>query len=98
MITSIQPLLARHFNLTVELPLKSIVAGYHYAVVHNSSMRTANTGISKFKIREMGSRYFFIVLYCFLEKNLGRADLWSSPQMRKNYELTVWRIADNLVV
>jgi hypothetical protein len=35
-IAGIQPLLAQHFNLTVELPLKSIVRGYRYAVVPNT--------------------------------------------------------------
>src|SRR5262249_44326161 len=35
-IAGIQPLLAQHFNLTVELPLKAIVRGYRYAVVPNT--------------------------------------------------------------
>lgn len=87
-IAGIQPLLARHFNLTVELPLKSIVRGYRYAIVPNTWMNRKQ-GVSKFKIREMGSRYFFIVLYCLLEKSLGRGDLWSSPQMRET-QLQVW--------
>jgi dolichol-phosphate mannosyltransferase len=30
--------------------------------------------VSKFKIKEMGSRYLFIVFYCFLEKYLSRED------------------------
>jgi dolichol-phosphate mannosyltransferase len=87
-IAGIQPLLARHFNLTVELPLKSIVRGYRYAVVPNT-WTNRKQGISKFKIKEMGSRYFFIVLYCFLEKSLGQGDLSSSPQIRET-QLQVW--------
>jgi dolichol-phosphate mannosyltransferase len=87
-IAGIQPLLARHFNLTVELPLKSIVRGYRYAVVPNTWINRKQ-GVSKFKIKEMGSRYFFIVLYCFLEKSLGQGDLRSSPQMRET-QLQVW--------
>jgi dolichol-phosphate mannosyltransferase len=87
-IAGIQPLLAQHFNLTVELPLKSIVRGYRYAVVPNS-WTNRKEGVSKFKIKEMGSRYFFIVLYCFLEKSLGQQDLRSSPQMRET-QLQVW--------
>jgi hypothetical protein len=35
-IAGIQPLLARQFNLTVELPLKPIVRGYRYAIVPNT--------------------------------------------------------------
>jgi dolichol-phosphate mannosyltransferase len=87
-IAGIQPLLAQHFNLTVELPLKSIVRGYRYAVVPNTWINRKQ-GISKFKIKEMGSRYFFIVLYCFLESTLGRQDLRSSPQSRES-QLQVW--------
>ena len=31
-------------------------------------------GVSKLKIKEMGSRYLFIVLYVWLEKHLSRGD------------------------
>ena len=56
-IAGLQPLLSYHFNLTVELPLKSIVRGYSYAVVPTSWLnRTA--GVSKFKIKEMGLHSF----------------------------------------
>lgn len=72
-IAGCQPLLSKHFNLTVELPLKAIVRGYSYAVVPiNWYNRT--TGVSKLKIKEMGSRYLFIVLYVWLEKVLSRGD------------------------
>jgi dolichol-phosphate mannosyltransferase len=87
-IAGIQPLLAQQFNLTVELPLKSIVRGYRYAVVPNTWINRKQ-GVSKFKIKEMGSRYFFIVLYCFLEKTLGHADLRTSAQFREA-QLQVW--------
>ena len=56
-IAGVQPLLAQHFNLTVELPLKSIVRGYRYAIVPNTWINR-NQDVSKFKIKEMGSRYF----------------------------------------
>lgn len=72
-IAGVQPILAQHFNLTVELPLKAIVRGYRYAVIP-ISWRNRKTGISKLKIREMGSRYLFIVLYCLLEKLLSCGD------------------------
>jgi dolichol-phosphate mannosyltransferase len=72
------PLLSKHFNLTVELPLKAIVRGYSYAVV---PIRWYNrtTGVSKLKIKEMGSRYLFIVLYVWLEKMLSRGDYRREP-------------------
>ncbi len=72
-IEGIQPLLSHHFNLTIELPLKSLVRGYSYAVVPNDWINR-KTGVSKLKIQEMGSRYLFILLYCMLEKLLSRGD------------------------
>jgi dolichol-phosphate mannosyltransferase len=72
-IDGIQPLLSHHFNLTVELPLKSLVRGYSYSVVPNHWINR-KSGESKLKIKEMGSRYLFIVLYCFIEKWLSRGD------------------------
>lgn len=72
-IAGVQPVLAHHFNLTVELPLKAIIRGYSFAVVP-ISWHNRKTGVSKLRIREMGSRYLFIVLYCLIEKLLSRGD------------------------
>jgi len=72
-IDGLQPLLSHHFNLTVELPLKAIVRGYSYAVVPNDWINR-KAGESKLIMREMGSRYLFIVLYCFIEKWLSKKD------------------------
>jgi dolichol-phosphate mannosyltransferase len=72
-IDGVQPLLSHHFNLTVELPLKAIVRGYSYAVVPNDWINR-KAGESKLLMREMGSRYLFIVLYCFIEKWLSKRD------------------------
>ncbi len=77
-IDSVQPLLSHHFNLTVELPLKAIVRGYTYAVVPNSWTNRSH-GESKFKMKEMGSRYTFIILYYLLERLLSRGDYRRSP-------------------
>ena len=78
-IQGIQPILSHHFNLTVELPLKAIVRGYSYIVI---PMRWYNrtAGMSKLRIKEMGSRYLFIVLYIWLEKHLSRGDYHRSKQ------------------
>ena len=67
-----------HFNLTVELPLKAIIRGYSFAVVP-ISWTNRKSGVSKLKLREMGSRYLFIVLYCFLERLLSRGDYKRRP-------------------
>jgi dolichol-phosphate mannosyltransferase len=72
-IEGMQPLISPHFNLTVEMPLKAIIRGYSFAVVP-ISWTNRQTGISKLKIKEMGSRYLFIVLYLWLEKHLARGD------------------------
>ena len=68
-----KPFLSNHFNLTLELPLKIIIRGYHYEIVPNS-WRNRKTGISKMKIKEMGSRYLFILFYCLIEKLLTKND------------------------
>ena len=72
-IEGLKPFLSPHFNLTLELPLKAIVRGYSYAIVPNS-WTNRKYGVSKLKIREMGSRYFFILLYCLIEKFFSRGD------------------------
>jgi dolichol-phosphate mannosyltransferase len=72
-IENVQPLVSNHFNLTVELPLKAIVRGHSYAVI---PIRWTNraAGRSKFGLKEMGSRYLYIVLMVFLEHVLARGD------------------------
>ncbi|MFN8163257.1 MAG: glycosyltransferase family 2 protein [Solirubrobacterales bacterium] len=72
-IETIQPLLSKHFNLTVEMPLKAIVRGHSYEVIPtNWTNRTS--GVPKLAMKEMGSRYLFIVLYVWLESTLSRGD------------------------
>lgn len=72
-LDGLRPFLSHHFNLTVELPLKVIVRGYSYGVVPNW-WTNRKDGESKLKIKEMGSRYFYIILYCLVEKWLSRGD------------------------
>jgi dolichol-phosphate mannosyltransferase len=72
-IDQVGPFLSPHFNLTVELPLKAIVRGFSYAIVP-TSWRDRSAGQSKLALREMGSRYLFIVLYVFLEHHLSHGD------------------------
>ena len=72
-IDGCRPLLAAHFNLTVELPLKAIVRGYSYETIP-ISWRQRKRGTSSLLLQEMGSRYLFIVLYVWLEKVLTRGD------------------------
>jgi dolichol-phosphate mannosyltransferase len=72
-IDGCRPLIAPHFNLTVELPLKAIVRGFSWKVIP-ITWRNRRSGVAKLKIKEMGSRYLFICLYIWLEKYLSRGD------------------------
>src|SRR5258708_30428485 len=67
------PLLSPHFNLTVELPLKTIVRCYKWTVMPITS-RNPRVGTSKLSINEMASRYLFICLYIWLEKSFSRGE------------------------
>ena len=87
-LQGLKPYLSHHFNLTVELPLKAIVRGYRYAVVPNSWLNRTH-GVSKFKVREMGSRYLFIILYCYLEKRLSGKDYARRSDLKES-QLQVW--------
>ncbi len=72
-IEGCRPFLSPHFNLTVELPLKAIVRGYSFKIIP-ISWHNRKSGVSKLKIKEMGSRYLFIIIYCLIEKLFSRGD------------------------
>jgi len=72
-IDGCRPLISPHFNLTVELPLKTIVRGYTWTVIP-ITWRNRRTGEPKLKLKEMGSRYLFICFYVWLEKYFSRGD------------------------
>lgn len=76
-IEGCRPFLSPHFNLTIELPLKTIVRGYTWTVTP-ITWRNRRFGKSKLKIKEMGSRYLFIALYCWLEKYFSGGDFKKS--------------------
>jgi len=72
-IDGCRPFLSPHFNLTVEIPLKAIVRGYTWTITP-ISWRNRKHGVAKLKMKEMGSRYFFICMYVWLEKYFSRGD------------------------
>jgi dolichol-phosphate mannosyltransferase len=78
-IVGVGPILSHHFNITVELPLKAIVRGYSWTVIP-TNWYNRKDGVSKFKIKEMGSRYLFIILYVLIERLLSRGDYRFRPQ------------------
>ena len=72
-IEGCKPFISPHFNLTVEIPLKAIIRGYSWQVVP-ISWKNRTKGVAKLKLREMGTRYFFIIAYLWLEKYFSRGD------------------------
>jgi len=68
------PLMADHFNITVELPLKAVVRGFSYATVP-INWHGRKAGTSKHKLDELQKKYLFSVFYVFLEKIFLRDDL-----------------------
>jgi len=76
-IEGCKPYLSPHFNLTVELPLKAIVRGYSYSTLP-ITWKNRKFGVAKLKIKEMGSRYFFICMYVWLEKYFSRGDYYKN--------------------
>ena len=68
-LLSLYPLVSESFNIFFELPLKTITRGFKYKIVP-ISYYNRTVGEAKFKIDELGSKYIFTLLYCFLEKIL----------------------------
>ncbi|MEI6535508.1 MAG: glycosyltransferase family 2 protein, partial [Verrucomicrobiaceae bacterium] len=81
-IEGCRPLISPHFNLLVELPLKAIVRGYSWTVIP-ISWKNRRTGEAKLKIKEMGSRYFFSMMYVLLEKYYSLGDYQRQTQQKK---------------
>ena len=70
-LIGLYPLISESFNIFFELPLKTISRGYKYKIIP-ISYYNRTVGEAKFKINELGSKYLFTLLYCFLEKVLLR--------------------------
>ena len=68
-LLKIMPLISESFNIFLEIPLKIISRNYKYKVVP-ISWTGRKKGVSKFKIKELRSKYLFTLIYCFIEKNL----------------------------
>ena len=68
-LLEIMPLISESFNIFLEIPLKIISRNYKYKVISINWMGRKK-GESKFKIKELRSKYLFTLIYCFIEKNL----------------------------
>jgi len=63
------PIVSENFNVFLELPLKIIIRKYNYSII-SINWNGRKYGVSKFKIKEIGSMYIFTLIYCLLEKLL----------------------------
>ena len=68
-LIEIMPLISESFNIFLEIPLKIISRNYRYKII-NINWIGRKKGESKFKIKELGAKYLFTLIYCFIEKNL----------------------------
>jgi dolichol-phosphate mannosyltransferase len=78
-IKSVQPLVSQYFNITVEIPLKAIVRGFSYAVVP-IKWNGRESGVSKYRIGELSKKYFFSILFAWLEKILLKEEIKTHPK------------------
>ena len=63
------PLVSESYNIFLEIPLKIISRKLKYKIIP-ISWENRKLGKSKFIIKELGSKYLFTLLYCWLEKIL----------------------------
>ena len=68
-LIEIMSLISESFNIFLEIPLKIISRNYSYKVIP-INWTGREKGVSKFKIKELGSKYLFTLIYCFIEKYL----------------------------
>lgn len=68
-IIRLKPIVSESFNVFLELPLKIIARNMSYEVIP-ISWKNRKIGKSKFIVKELGAKYIFTLLYCFLEKIL----------------------------
>ena len=68
-LMKLRPFVSESFNIFLELPLKLISRGYRYNIIP-IKWTNRKKGKSKFKIKELGAKYIFTLIYCLSEKIL----------------------------
>ena len=68
-LLKIFPLVSENFNIFLEMPLKIIYRGYSYKIIP-ITWDNRKKGESKFRFKELSSKYIFTLLYCFIENIL----------------------------
>ena len=72
-IEGCRPFVSPHFNLTIEIPLKTFVRGYSFKVIP-ISWRNRTVGESALRLKEQGSRYLYTLLTVWFEWLLVKRD------------------------
>ena len=70
-IKEVYPFVSENFNIFLEIPLKFLIRGKTFEIIP-IKWRNRKLGKAKFKIKELGSKYLFTLIYCWLEKILLR--------------------------
>jgi len=70
-LKNIGPFISENFNIFLEIPLKIILRKKKYKIIP-ITWRNRRKGISKFKIKELSSKYLFTFINCFTEKILTK--------------------------
>ncbi len=68
-LIKIEPIVSESFNVFLELPLKIINRNLNYKII-SINWYGRKKGVSKFKLKELRSKYLFTLIYCFAEKIL----------------------------
>ena len=68
-LEEIKPIVSENFNIFLELPLKIVSRGFKYKCIP-ISWSNRKGGEAKFRIKELGSKYLFTLIYVYLEKTL----------------------------
>ena len=68
-LIDLKPLISENFNIFLEMPLKILIRKKKIKII-SINWKNRKKGSSKFKINELGSKYFFTLIYCFFEKIL----------------------------
>ena len=70
-IDAMQPLVAGQFNITIELSVSAVLAGWNYAVVPNDWTQR-DAGDSSFKLGRLVKPYAMTLIYCLTRHHLSK--------------------------
>ena len=70
-IKNLNPLISQHFNITIELSLKSFLNSKNYVILDNKWKGDKNR-ISKLNLTKLFNSYFATLIYCYSIKKIKR--------------------------